>query len=173
MRAMEECPCGSDQTLDECCDPLIKGEREAKTAVALMRARYSAYATDRTTFIVETHDPETRDELDEKATRRWAAGNTWMGLEILDTKEGGKKDETGIVEFVAQYSDERDRTQTHHERSEFVRRDGTWFFHDGEVIVQQPAESTKVGRNEPCPCGSGKKYKKCHGRPGAEALADT
>jgi uncharacterized protein YecA (UPF0149 family) len=21
----------------------------------------------------------------------------------------------------------------------------------------------KVGRNEPCPCGSGKKYKKCHG----------
>jgi len=25
----------------------------------------------------------------------------------------------------------------------------------------------KVGRNEPCPCGSGKKYKQCHGRPGA------
>ncbi|ACY17725.1 preprotein translocase subunit SecA [Haliangium ochraceum] len=29
----------------------------------------------------------------------------------------------------------------------------------------------KVGRNDPCPCGSGKKYKKCHGRPGAEASA--
>ncbi|MFW6145468.1 MAG: preprotein translocase subunit SecA, partial [bacterium] len=28
----------------------------------------------------------------------------------------------------------------------------------------------KVGRNEPCPCGSGKKYKNCHGRPGAEPL---
>ncbi len=26
----------------------------------------------------------------------------------------------------------------------------------------------KVGRNDPCPCGSGKKYKKCHGRPGLE-----
>jgi len=25
-------------------------------------------------------------------------------------------------------------------------------------------EGPKVGRNEPCPCGSGKKYKKCHGR---------
>ena len=24
-------------------------------------------------------------------------------------------------------------------------------------------EEEKVGRNEPCPCGSGKKYKKCHG----------
>jgi preprotein translocase subunit SecA len=28
----------------------------------------------------------------------------------------------------------------------------------------------KVGRNAPCPCGSGKKYKLCHGRPGAPAL---
>jgi preprotein translocase subunit SecA len=28
----------------------------------------------------------------------------------------------------------------------------------------------KVGRNAPCPCGSGKKYKHCHGKPGAEAL---
>ena len=25
-------------------------------------------------------------------------------------------------------------------------------------------EGRKVGRNEPCPCGSGKKYKQCHGR---------
>ncbi|HAR55449.1 MAG TPA: preprotein translocase subunit SecA [Idiomarina baltica] len=30
---------------------------------------------------------------------------------------------------------------------------------------QQPAQrGTKVGRNEPCPCGSGKKYKHCHGK---------
>jgi preprotein translocase subunit SecA len=29
----------------------------------------------------------------------------------------------------------------------------------------------KVGRNAPCPCGSGKKYKMCHGKPGAEPLA--
>ncbi|ANU10917.1 SEC-C motif domain-containing protein [Planococcus antarcticus DSM 14505] len=29
--------------------------------------------------------------------------------------------------------------------------------------TSEPAVSTKVGRNDPCPCGSGKKYKKCHG----------
>ncbi|MFZ3207315.1 MAG: preprotein translocase subunit SecA [Geobacteraceae bacterium] len=34
---------------------------------------------------------------------------------------------------------------------------------DGEV-AQKPAKSTKVGRNEPCPCGSGKKYKQCCGK---------
>ena len=30
------------------------------------------------------------------------------------------------------------------------------------------SELEKVGRNQPCPCGSGKKYKMCHGRPGAD-----
>ncbi len=31
------------------------------------------------------------------------------------------------------------------------------------VAVQQRVVYDKVGRNDPCPCGSGKKYKKCHG----------
>ena len=30
-------------------------------------------------------------------------------------------------------------------------------------VVRKPAVSKKVGRNDPCPCGSGKKYKKCCG----------
>jgi len=36
----------------------------------------------------------------------------------------------------------------------------------GEDVTPQPQrrEAQKVGRNDPCPCGSGKKYKKCHGR---------
>src|SRR5688500_12777607 len=36
-------------------------------------------------------------------------------------------------------------------------------------VVQQ-AISDKIPRNAPCPCGSGKKYKQCHGRPGADPL---
>ena len=39
---------------------------------------------------------------------------------------------------------------------------------DGRAQAQQPVRvEKKVGRNDPCPCGSGKKYKACHGRPGA------
>ena len=38
----------------------------------------------------------------------------------------------------------------------------------GAKIVRKPASSTKVGRNDPCPCGSGKKYKKCCGLNTAE-----
>ena len=36
-------------------------------------------------------------------------------------------------------------------------------FADGKSIRKKPAVSKKVGRNDPCPCGSGKKYKKCCG----------
>jgi preprotein translocase subunit SecA len=33
----------------------------------------------------------------------------------------------------------------------------------GEVVQKTVVNKEKVGRNDPCPCGSGKKYKKCHG----------
>ena len=38
-------------------------------------------------------------------------------------------------------------------------------------VRQVKREGEKLGRNDPCPCGSGKKYKRCHGAPGAEPLA--
>ena len=39
---------------------------------------------------------------------------------------------------------------------------------DGRTQAHQPVRvEKKVGRNDPCPCGSGKKYKNCHGRPGS------
>ena len=37
---------------------------------------------------------------------------------------------------------------------------------ESHVRIASPRSGPKIGRNEPCPCGSGKKYKKCHGRPG-------
>ena len=37
-------------------------------------------------------------------------------------------------------------------------------FADGKSVARKPAKSTKVGRNDPCPCGSGLKYKKCCGK---------
>ena len=40
----------------------------------------------------------------------------------------------------------------------------------GIPAVRSPGTVDRVGRNDPCPCGSGKKYKKCHGRPGAPPL---
>jgi SEC-C motif-containing protein len=158
------CPCGSGRELQDCCGPIIDGT-PAATAEALMRSRYSAYALKKTAHILATHDPATRADVDEDGTRDWAARTTWKALEIVDTKAGGPNDDTGEVEFVARFADENGRELTHHERSTFVRRDGYWYFVDGVTPKQAPARRTeaKVGRNDPCPCGSGKKYKKCHG----------
>ena len=41
---------------------------------------------------------------------------------------------------------------------------------ESEGVAYEQAKSDKIPRNAPCPCGSGKKYKQCHGRPGAAAL---
>jgi preprotein translocase subunit SecA len=35
---------------------------------------------------------------------------------------------------------------------------------DGATTAPVKRDRPKVGRNDPCPCGSGKKYKKCHGK---------
>ena len=41
-------------------------------------------------------------------------------------------------------------------------------FEGSDSVVRKPAVSKKVGRNDPCPCGSGKKYKKCCGADGTQ-----
>jgi SEC-C motif-containing protein len=158
------CPCGSGAVFDACCGPLIAGERPAASPEALMRSRYSAYATRNVRYLEETHDPETRAAFDRKASEKWAASTEWLSLQILNTREGGPDDQRGEVEFLARFRDDRGREHDHHERSTFLRRDGFWFFHDGEL--QKPApikQAPKIGRNDPCPCGGGKKYKKCCG----------
>ena len=160
-----DCPCGNERSYDECCGRFIDGDAKPDTAEALMRSRYSAYATENIDYVLATHDPETADELDRDSTAKWAHNSDWQGLEIMRTERGGPDDDNGEVEFIATYTLEGN-TYAHHELSTFRRIDGQWFYVDGEMVRPQPVrrESPKVGRNEPCPCGSGKKYKKCHGR---------
>ena len=86
-----------------------------------------------------------------------------LGLTILATEAGGEGDETGTVEFVARYR-AKGHDLSHHERSTFRRVDGRWHFVDGKTIKPPPVKAEpRAGRNDPCPCGSGKKFKRCHG----------
>ncbi len=129
-----------------------------------MRSRYTAYATKNVDYIFATHDPETRGELDRAETQSWTDRTEWLSLDIRATKRGGAQDSDGEVEFAAHFKDERGRELLHHELSTFVKRDGRWFFHDGAAPKAPPVVAgPKIGRNDPCTCGSGKKYKKCHG----------
>jgi SEC-C motif-containing protein len=161
-----KCPCGTDLALEACCGPIISGERAAPTAEALMRSRYSAYAQKNTQYVIDTHDPEGRADLDPEGTSDWAERTEWLKLDVLNTKAGGENDDTGEVEFVARFRDERGKEHSHHELSTFIRREGRWYYQDGATPEKTPITraTPKIGRNDTCPCGSGKKYKKCCGK---------
>ena len=161
---MPPCHCGSGEPFEKCCGPVINGAQPAATAEALMRSRYSAYVEHAIDYLGETLHPKHRSDWDREATRRWSAGAVWHGLDILDTEAGQPGDTEGIVEFVARF-DEDGVHRRHHERSRFRYEHGRWFYVDGDVPkpITQRHEGPKPGRNDPCPCGSGRKYKKCCG----------
>ena len=156
------CVCGKGESLETCCGPYLKGQAEPNTAEALMRARYAAYALGEIDYILKTHDPETAKDIDRKNTELWSKNSHWLGLEIGSTEKGGPDDTEGTVEFVARYK-LKGVTISHRERAKFRRLGNRWLFVDGQEITTPTVrrEGPAVGRNDPCPCGSGKKYKKC------------
>jgi SEC-C motif-containing protein len=159
---MELCPCGSGSSYTTCCEPFHSGVAIAPTAEALMRSRYAAYVKVIIPYILQTTAPEARKTLDEKATQSWAEDTDWRGLEIMRTEKGSATDSEGVVEFAAHFKENNERRK-HHEIAVFKKIEDKWYYDDGKLPTpnQVQREQPKVGRNENCPCGSGKKYKKC------------
>ncbi|MFP1683831.1 YchJ family protein [Alloalcanivorax sp. C16-1] len=143
----DACPCGADLPYEDCCAPLHRGE-PALTPEALMRSRYSAFVRNDTTYVARSWHPDTRPTglmLDD--------GDHWLELRVLDSDSDGDR---GRVHFRALRRRGKGFSVLE-EHSRFVREDGHWFYVDGDSKVS----NLKPGRNEPCPCGSGKKFKKC------------
>jgi SEC-C motif-containing protein len=161
--AMSACPCGSGQELQSCCGPILEGA-SAPTPEALMRARYTAHVLGNFEFLEKSLHSGTRENVDKAKLRKWSEMVSWQGLEVLGAEGGGPEDDKGRVSFVARYS-VGETPQEIREDAEFVRENGEWRYLDGQVHGHTPyrREAPKVGRNDPCPCGSGKKYKKCCG----------
>lgn len=125
-----------------------------------MRSRFTAFARNEIDYLGSTMVEEHRQEFHPEEIRRWNKDTDWLGLEILETATHG---ETGMVRFRAEFR-HKGATQSLTERSRFVRRNGVWFYLDGEHESTPSVRSEhKTGRNDPCPCGSGKKFKKCCG----------
>ncbi len=163
---MNDCPCGSGIQYQDCCKPIIDGTHKAKLAEQLMRARYTAHTIADIDFIVATHHPDTRHEIDVEQTRRWAEKSDWLGIVISHVEGGGENDQKADIQFTANYRDANGIRQTHNELSEFEKIDGEWYFRDAKppAVEQYRRDQPKIGRNDQCLCGSGKKYKKCCGK---------
>jgi SEC-C motif domain protein len=170
------CPCGSGLDFENCCGPYLGGEASPPTAEALMRSRYTAYARADIDYMENTLAAENRGTFDRAAARAWATQSKWLGLKILFVEGGGPADREGVVAFIATY-EQGGRILEHHEVSQFRRGErGAWRFVTGDTSARlgdrrpqaTPSQTghgsaPKVGRNDPCPCGSGRKYKKCCG----------
>ncbi|MBD3317632.1 MAG: YchJ family protein [Chitinivibrionales bacterium] len=168
---MPSCPCNSGKNFEVCCEPYLKSDENPPTAEALMRSRYTAFASGNVDYIYGTIHPDHRKEFNAEGIRDWSCNSEWHGLEIKSTENGGETDTEGTVEFIAHYTHENVKRE-HHEVAEFRKKDGRWYFVDGNIIAHEPyvRSDPKVGRNDPCPCESGKKFKKCCGKSGAAAV---
>lgn len=151
------CYCGSNQSYANCCKPFHDGKMHADTPEKLMRSRYSAYVVGNIDYIAETNDVSGGDNFDREAAEAWSKQSEWLGLEVV----AAHGDE---VEFKARFKT-NGKEVVHHEVSlfRFDEKQKRWFYLDGKDIREPLKAENKVGRNDPCTCGSGKKYKKCCG----------
>jgi SEC-C motif-containing protein len=144
-----QCFCGSKKDFDACCGAIISGTKKAATPEELMRSRYSAYVKGDGRYLVLSAAKENRYDEDVELIQEFSDSVEWLGLEVLNAT-------AEFVEFKAFYKDS-EGIKVLHEKSRFILEEGIWFYVDGILY------NTKLQRNDVCPCGSGKKYKKCCG----------
>lgn len=149
ISASQSCPCGSDKSYASCCQPYHLG-LAAPTPEALMRSRYSAFAAEDVDYLKSTWHRQTCP-----ANLTLEADTRWLQLQVQAAEEQGDQ---GKVRFVALFQ-EKDEWLQLSEESNFVKEQERWYYVDGDARF----ESLKPGRNDPCLCASGKKFKKCCG----------
>jgi len=150
----EHCPCGSGLQYSLCCESYLNGNALPDTPESLMRSRYSAYVKHDTAYLVATWHPSCHAERFSASIEESYAHTHWRGLTILSSEILPDKPQ-GYVTFFARFT-ENGRESFIHERSRFLREEQRWYYIDGTF--------PPIGRNDRCPCGSGKKYKKCCGQ---------
>jgi SEC-C motif-containing protein len=159
------CRCGSGLNGLDCCQPIISGEKLAKKPEALMRSRYTAFCEQNAEYLMKSLHASKRQTDDPSAFTSTFDTTQWLGLQIKKASMDAHNPNKGYVEFIAFWSPRENTMQTTslrevkqlHENSTFVKERGQWFYLEGEML---PA--IKLGRNDICWCGSGKKLKKCH-----------
>lgn len=141
------CPCGSGQPYHECCEPLHRGQAAASPE-ALMRSRFTAFVLWLPDYLKATWHPSARPgELSLESSPEWTT------LEIKSSHQSG---DNGSVHFRAIHRMASEWGFLE-ENSAFVREQGCWYYLSGDTREGL----LRPGRNDRCPCGSGKKHKAC------------
>lgn len=150
------CPCDSGLQYRLCCQPYLNGEATPPNPEALMRSRYTAYVRQDAHYLIATWHPSCNAHQFLASLIERFVGTRWLSLQII-AAEKSRDNAEGFVTFIARFS-ENQRESFIHERSRFVQIDQRWYYIDGTF--------PETRRNDRCPCGCGKKFKKCCGQYG-------
>ena len=153
MKSTDPCPCGSQNTREKCCQRFINGDHNAPTPELLMRSRYTAFTLNDYDYLKKTWHPGT-------CPADFSDGShlQWIELEVI--KASPADSDKGEVEFKAKYI-HNNQLEVIHENSRFEKIAGRWLYVSGDFKGDNDNKTT-LTKNSPCPCGSGKKYKRCH-----------
>ncbi len=162
MTDLKNCLCGLTQPFHECCEPILQGLQPPETAEQLLRARYCAFPQRAFDFLLSSHHSSSRAEVTAASLAQWAQEVSWVGLSIKQSSQGQAVDQRGEIIFCATYL-QKGVQKEHWEHSFFEKEDGIWRFLNSKGVSHGTVQrsSPKIGRNDPCVCGSLKKYKKC------------
>lgn len=151
MHSDKDCPCHSGKSFENCCNPILKDHSFADTPEKLMRSRYTAFVVQNRDHLLRTwaepHRPNTI-EIDDSTV--------WINLEITEADPPLMDQNIGHVSYIASFLKDG-VLHIMKERSNFILMNGLWFYKDGDPTVVK----SKVAMKAKCPCGSGKKYKRC------------
>lgn len=156
------CPCKSELDYQNCCEPYHLGKSFPETPEQLMRSRYSAFALKIIPYLVDTLSASKRTVNLSSELTEFATSVDFKHLEILNAPVPDKDSGYGFVEFKAWYKAEDGNYHWMQENSRFEYIDIRWYYLDGNLAGNP--KPIKIGRNDPCVCQSGKKYKKCCGK---------
>lgn len=138
---------------------MLSGQRQVANAEELMRSRFTAHVVQDDQYLHRTYYPTAKTPFVPETD---ALRIGWTRL-VIHSHETTANTDLSYVDFSAFYRTDDGKELPLQEKSEFRRIDGTWYF--TRTLRQGPApvrsSAPKVGRNDPCPCGSGKKYKQC------------
>jgi len=116
------CPCGSGKKYKKCCQVFHKG-KIAKTAITLMKSRYSAFAVGEIDYIIKT----STFQKDYSDLKNFSKACEFKKLEILDYN----KDTVTFKAII--FCNGEDASFS--EKSYFIFKDGRWYYDRGEEIA--------------------------------------
>jgi SEC-C motif-containing protein len=154
------CPCKSNQSFEQCCQPIISKTALPETAEQLMRSRFCAYAINNPQYIIDTYSSATRQEQNIEDIASWAKQCQWRHLIIhrSEQTEINLNRQTAQVEFSAFFIEDN-KLYILRENSHFIKEEQQWLYDRGDIINNNAFN--KIKRNDPCPCQQGKKFKQC------------